>query len=103
MSVARQGKGDSARGSGTGPRRGGASDRLALKITRARMAAAIRAGDAIPLELAGGWLARYQDGWWVRSEIGWIRITDEATIADIDHVATRLAEVADDAAGTPDP
>jgi len=52
--------------------------------------------------MAGDWLARYQDTWWVRSEISWIRITDERTLADIDHVATRLAEVADDAGGTAD-
>jgi hypothetical protein len=63
------------------------------------MDAAVSAGDAIPLTLGGGWLTGYQGAWWVLSEIGWLRITDEATVADTDHVAARLAEVADDAGG----
>ena len=100
MSGARPGKGDPGQGSGLGPRHAATNDSPALQMTRAWMDAAIRAGDATPLELAGGWLARYQDTWWVRSRNGWLRITDEATIADIDRVAARLAEVADDAAGT---
>jgi hypothetical protein len=80
-----------------GPRRAATEDDLALKITRAQMDAAVSSGEAIPLRLSGGWLTRYRDAWWVQSEIGWIRITDEATTADIDHVAARLAEIADDA------
>ena len=70
-----------------------------MKITRAQMDAAVSSGDAIPLVLSGGWLTRYRDSWWVQSEIGWLRITDEATTGDIDHVAARLAEITDDAGG----
>jgi hypothetical protein len=40
--------------------------------------------------------------WWVLSEAIWLRITDEATTADISHVATRLAEVVEDPRGVPD-
>jgi hypothetical protein len=84
---------------GLEPRRAAAEDDLALKMTRAQMDAAVSSGDAIPLALSGDWLTRYRDAWWVQSEIGWLRITDEATAADIDHVAARLAEIADDAGG----
>ena len=63
------------------------------------MDAAVSTADATPLALSGGWLTRYRDAWWVQSEMGWLRITDEATMADIDHVAARLAEIADDADG----
>jgi hypothetical protein len=81
------------------PRRAATEDDLALKIARAQMDAAVSAGDATPLALSGGWLTRYRDAWWVQSEIGWLRVTDEATTADINHVAARLAEIADDAGG----
>jgi len=74
----------------------------ALQIPHAQMDAAVSAGSAVRLELAGGWLSGYQGTWWVLSHIGWIRITDERTIADINHVAARLAEVAEDAGGTTD-
>jgi hypothetical protein len=84
---------------GLGPRRGATEDDLALKITRDQMDAAVSTADATPLTLSGGWLTRYRDAWWVQSEIGWIRITDEVTTADIDRVAARLAEIADDAGG----
>ena len=67
------------------------------EVTHAQMDAAVQAGDAIPLGSAGGWLARYRDAWWVLCGLEWLRITDEATIADIDHVAARLAQVAEDA------
>jgi hypothetical protein len=63
------------------------------------MDAAVSAGDAVPLTLGGGWLTGYQGAWWVLSEIGWLRVTDEATVADIDHVAARLTEVAEDTGG----
>jgi hypothetical protein len=97
MTGAQPDKGDLAQGGGPGPRRAVAGDGLVLKITHGHMDAAVSAGDAIPLTLGGGWLTGYQDTWWVLSEIGWLRITDEATVADIDHVAARLAEVAEDA------
>jgi hypothetical protein len=84
------------------PRGYAADDDLGLEITHAQMDAAVSAGDATPLTLGGGWLTGYQGAWWVLSEIGWLRITDEATVADIDHVAARLAEVAEDADGAPD-
>jgi hypothetical protein len=84
---------------GPEPRGEAADDDLGLQIAHAWMDAAVSAGDATPLALGGGWLARYWGAWWVLSEIGWLRITDEATAADIDHVAARLAEVADYACG----
>src|ERR1700733_12346520 len=86
-----------------GPRRAATEDDLALKITRAQMDAAVGTGDATPLAFSGGWLAHYRDAWWVQSEIGWLRITDEATTADIDYVAGRMAEIADDAGGGASP
>jgi len=78
-------------------------DDLALEITHERMDAAVSTGSAVPLELADGWLTGYQSAWWVLSELGWIRITDEETLADIDYVAARLAEVAEDASGGASP
>jgi hypothetical protein len=70
---------------------------LGLEVTHAQMDAAVDGGDTVPLALAGGWLAGYRGAWWVLSEIGWLRVTDEATVADINRVAARLAEVAEDA------
>jgi hypothetical protein len=70
-----------------------------LEVTHAQMDAAISTGAATPLALASGWLAGYRDAWWVLSEIGWLRITDEATVADINEVAARLAQVAEDTDG----
>ncbi len=81
------------------PGREAADDEVVLEITHAQMDAAVSTGDAVPLDLAGDWLARYQDAWWVLAEAGWLRVTDQATAADIDHVAARLTEAADDASG----
>jgi len=84
------------RDGGSGSRGAAAGDDLTLKITHVEMDAAVSNGEAIPLALSGGWLTHCRDAWWVQSEIGWLRITDEAITADIDHVAARLAEVAED-------
>jgi len=70
-------------------------DDLPLEMAHAEMDAAVQTGDAIALNLSGGWLMRYCGAWWVLCGIGWLRLTDEATAADIDHVAARLAEDAD--------
>jgi hypothetical protein len=87
---------------GSEPRGDAADDDLGVEIPHAWMDAAVSAGDATPLTLGGGWLTRYLGAWWVLSEIGWLRITDEATVADINHVAARLADVADDGVGAAD-
>jgi hypothetical protein len=99
MTGAPHDKGHPMEDGGLGPRRAATEDDLALRITRAQMDAAVSAADATPLALSGGWLTRYRDAWWVQSEIGWLRITDEATTADISHVAARLAEITGDAGG----
>ena len=75
-------------------------DDLPLEIAHAEMDAAVQTGDAIALNLSGGWLMRYCGAWWVLCGIGWLRLTDEATAADIDHVAACLAEVTEDADGS---
>jgi hypothetical protein len=93
-------EGHPAEDGGPGPRGEAADDDLGLEITHGQMDAAVSAGDAIPLTLGGGWLTGYRGAWWVLSEIGWLCITDEATVADINHVAARLAEVAEDAGGS---
>jgi hypothetical protein len=98
---AQPGKGSPAEGGGPGASGAAAGGGLPLKLTHAWMDAAVSAGDAVPLPLAGGWLAGYQGAWWVLSEIGWLRVTDDATAADISHVAARLAEVTGDAGGGP--
>jgi hypothetical protein len=54
------------------------------------MNAAYDRGEAVPLAHSISWLTRYQDAWWVVYEGGWLRITDELTIADIDDRAARL-------------
>jgi hypothetical protein len=101
MSRAQSDEGGPAQGGGPGQCRATTGDDLELKITHARMDAAVSTADATPLAIAGGWLACYQDAWWVQSEIGWLRITDEATAADISHVAARLAQAAEDASDGP--
>lgn len=63
-----------------------------LEITHGEMNAAIDRGDAMPLGRGLGWVMRYQGCWWVDSEQGWLRVTDEATVRDLDQVAGRLAE-----------
>jgi hypothetical protein len=92
MTGAQRDKGHPMEEGGQGPQRAAADDDLALKITHVQMEAAVGAGDAIPLALSGGWLTQYRDASWVQSEICWIRITDEATAAEIDRVAARIAK-----------
>jgi len=94
MADAQPEQGPPAEGGGPGARGEVTDHDLVLEVTHAQMDAAVQAGDAIPLGSAGGWLARYRDAWWVLCGLEWLRITDEATIADIDHVAARLAQVA---------
>ncbi len=64
-----------------------------LEIAHSVMNAAIDNGDAAPLGQGTRWAASYRDAWWVEYENGWLRITDEATGRDLDHVAARLADV----------
>jgi hypothetical protein len=63
---------------------------LLLEISHAEMDAAYRAGRAVSLGRAIPWLARYRDAWWVAYEGGWLRVSDKATEADLDHLAARL-------------
>jgi hypothetical protein len=63
-----------------------------LEITHGEMNTAIDQGDALPLGHGLGWVMRYQGSWWVDCEQGWFRVTDEATVLDLDQVAGRLAE-----------
>jgi hypothetical protein len=62
------------------------------------MNAAIDQGDAQPLGHGLGWVMRYQGCWWVDCEQGWLRVTDDATVRDLDQVAQRLAEASSAAA-----
>jgi hypothetical protein len=62
---------------GIQPRGEAAHDDLGLEITHAQMVAAVSAGDATPFTLGGSWLTGYHGAWWVLSEIGWLRITDD--------------------------
>jgi hypothetical protein len=64
------------------------------------MNAALENGDAAPLGQGTWWAARHQGGWWVEYENGWLRIIDEQTERDLDHVAARLAEVNADVHGS---
>jgi hypothetical protein len=57
---------------------------LPLSISHAEMDAACACGAAAPFGPSLSWLTRYQDAWWVVWEAGWLRITDDLTIADID-------------------
>jgi hypothetical protein len=59
-------------------------------ISHAEMNAAYDSTAAVPLAPSVTWLTRYQDSWWVVYEGGWLQVTDELTIADIDSRAARL-------------
>jgi hypothetical protein len=67
-------------------------DHLPTVITHAAMNAAFDAGTAALLSVAVAWLVRHRDAWWVVYEHGWLRITDAATVKDLDQAAIRLAE-----------
>jgi hypothetical protein len=38
------------------------------------------------------WLVRYDGSWWVVYERGWLRVTDEPTVTDIDQRAAQITE-----------
>jgi hypothetical protein len=61
-----------------------------LLVSHAAMNAAYDNGEALPLGQSVSWIVRYRDTWWVVYEHGWLRITDEATTADLDRIAPRL-------------
>ena len=65
---------------------------LPLTMTHAAMNAAYDNGDAVPLGTAVAWLVRYREAWWVVYEHGWLRVTDAATVQDLDQAAARLAQ-----------
>ena len=73
-------------------------DHLPPVLTHAAMNAAFDEGTAALLSAAVGWVVRHRDAWWVAYEHGWLRITDAATIQDLDQAAARLAQ-ADGVAG----
>lgn len=64
-----------------------------LAVTHADMGRALDRGSAVPFGpgVLGG-IARWAGAWWVAWEGGWLRVTDEFTVADLDAVAARLAE-----------
>jgi hypothetical protein len=66
--------------------------RLPTGITHAAMNAAFDAGMAVLLSQAVNWVVHYREAWWVVYEHGWLRITDAATVQDLDKAAERLAQ-----------
>ena len=69
-----------------------------LEITHGEMNAATDQGHAVPLSHGQGWLIRYRDDWWIEWENGWLRVTDDDTMRDLDMIAGRLAAVGELAA-----
>ena len=67
-------------------------------MTHAAMSAAFDEGAAVLLGRDVNWVVRYRDAWWVVYEHGWLRVTDPATVQDLDQAAVRLAQ-AESAAG----
>jgi len=67
-------------------------DHLPAVMTHAAMNAAFDEGTAALLSAAVAWLARHREAWWVAYEHGWLRITDAATVQDLDQAAARLAQ-----------
>jgi hypothetical protein len=61
-------------------------------MTHAAMNAAFDEGAAVMLSGAVNWVVRYREAWWVAYEHGWLRITDAATVQDLDRAAERLAQ-----------
>jgi hypothetical protein len=68
------------------------ADQIPLAVTHAEMNAAYDSAEAIPLGRSVSWLVRYRDAWWVVYEGGWLRITDDITVADLDQAAARLRQ-----------
>jgi len=61
------------------------------------MNAATDRGDARPLP-GYGWVMQYLGGWWVVWEHGWLRVTDEQAVQELDAITERLAEAGEIAA-----
>ena len=68
-----------------------AGQELPLLIPHSQMAAELDQGTAALLsgEIAG--IVQHAGTWWVQYERGWLRITDEHVLADLNQVADRLA------------
>ena len=65
-----------------------------LEISHAQMNDAICNRTAVLLGRGLWWIARYLDAWWVEYEGGWLRVTDDHVTAELDDMASRLAEAA---------
>jgi hypothetical protein len=63
------------------------------------MNAAFDQREVVPLGASAAWLVRYRDAWWVVYERGWLRITDTATVEELDQAAARLAQAESAAVG----
>ena len=61
-----------------------------LEITHTQMNTAHETGEAVPFSQTVPWLVRYDASWWVVYERGWLRITDELAVADIDQRAAQM-------------
>jgi hypothetical protein len=86
-----QGPADKAAGAEEAASQRAASDYI-LEVGHARMNAAYDSGEAVPFAHSVPWLARYDGSWWVVYERGWLRVTDEPTVADLDQRAAQMTE-----------
>jgi hypothetical protein len=68
---------------------------MPLEVSHARMNDAASTGIVASLGQGFPWIARYLNAWWVEFEGGWLRVTDAHVAAELDDVASRLAETAD--------
>jgi hypothetical protein len=66
---------------------------LPSPMAHGEMSTALGKGDAVLLGPELGWVARYEGSWWTECEHGWLRVTDEHVVRDLDQVAARLAEM----------
>jgi type VI protein secretion system component VasK len=63
---------------------------LPPRVTHGQMAVAVARGTAVPLATAWWWLLRWRRAWWVSSEHGWLRVTDQRTHDDLEDIAARF-------------
>ncbi len=71
-----------------------------LEVSHALMNDARGKDESVPFAESIPWLARYGGSWWVEYERGWLRITDEQTVADLDQRAALMAGTHVDRADT---
>jgi hypothetical protein len=67
------------------------SEDLPLFLYHDEMTLAREQGTASLLSGEINGIARHLETWWVAYERGWLRITDEHVLADLDHAAARLS------------